>query len=230
MIIGTKKKKKTVLYRCMSFSSNVHLLCDFKWTLTQSNHNKNKKWRVISSAPSDFLLFPIPSCTGCISLGSSTRSATHLPVWSPVSVHLCVWTRILIQQQPKRLNNVSRTRGVYRAMISPELNFNLFSSDLSLYLKNQVKVELFGSGVGLSLVLGFSAAYACYYLISVAKVRWLYIGVGTVHIHLQMTGVIRMLVHVIGSYLQRCIFAAVDRVSARELPANDVIMQWAVTS
>ncbi|XP_056122568.1 phospholipase ABHD3-like [Rhinichthys klamathensis goyatoka] len=54
-------------------------------------------------------------------------------------------------------------------MISPELNFNLFSSDLSLYLKNQVKVELFGSGVGLSLVLGFSAAYACYYLISVAK-------------------------------------------------------------
>ncbi|XP_067310213.1 phospholipase ABHD3 [Pseudorasbora parva] len=54
-------------------------------------------------------------------------------------------------------------------MISPELNFNVFSSDLSLYLKNQVKVELFGSGVGLSLVLGFSAAYACYYLISVAK-------------------------------------------------------------
>lgn len=98
-------------------------------------------------------------------------------------------------------------------MISPELNFNLFSSDLSLYLKNQVKVELFGSGVGLSLVLGFSAAYACYYLISVAKVRWLYIGVGTVHIHLQMNGLIRMLVHVIGSYLQRCIFAAVDRVS-----------------
>ncbi|XP_073705115.1 phospholipase ABHD3 [Garra rufa] len=54
-------------------------------------------------------------------------------------------------------------------MISPELNFNLFTSDLSHYLKNQVKVGLFGSGVGLSVVLGFSAAYACYYLISVAK-------------------------------------------------------------
>ncbi|XP_050991955.1 phospholipase ABHD3 [Labeo rohita] len=54
-------------------------------------------------------------------------------------------------------------------MISLELNFNLFTNDLSHYLKNQVKVGLFGSGVGLSVVLGFSAAYACYYLISVAK-------------------------------------------------------------
>ncbi|XP_042625676.1 phospholipase ABHD3-like [Cyprinus carpio] len=54
-------------------------------------------------------------------------------------------------------------------MISPELNFNLFTSDLSHYFKNQVKVGLFGSGVGLSVVLGFSAAYVCYYLISVAK-------------------------------------------------------------
>lgn len=56
-------------------------------------------------------------------------------------------------------------------MISLELNFNLFTNDLSHYLKNQVKVGLFGSGVGLSVVLGFSAAYACYYLLSVAKVR-----------------------------------------------------------
>uniref|UniRef100_A0A671KSG8 Phospholipase ABHD3 n=1 Tax=Sinocyclocheilus anshuiensis TaxID=1608454 RepID=A0A671KSG8_9TELE len=54
-------------------------------------------------------------------------------------------------------------------MISPELNFNVFTSDLSHDFKNQVKVGLFGSGVGLSVVLGFSAAYACYYLISVAK-------------------------------------------------------------
>ncbi|KAF4116901.1 phospholipase ABHD3 [Onychostoma macrolepis] len=54
-------------------------------------------------------------------------------------------------------------------MISLELKFNLFTSDLSHYLKNQVKVGLFGSGVGLSVVLGFSAAYACYYLLSVAK-------------------------------------------------------------
>uniref|UniRef100_A0A672T157 Phospholipase ABHD3 n=1 Tax=Sinocyclocheilus grahami TaxID=75366 RepID=A0A672T157_SINGR len=50
-----------------------------------------------------------------------------------------------------------------------DLNFNLFTSDLSHYFKNQVKVGLLGSGVGLSVVLGFSAAYACYYLLSVAK-------------------------------------------------------------
>ncbi|XP_051555209.1 phospholipase ABHD3-like [Myxocyprinus asiaticus] len=54
-------------------------------------------------------------------------------------------------------------------MISPEFNLNFFTSDLSLYLKNQVKIGLFGSGVGLSVVLGFSAAYVCYYLMSVAK-------------------------------------------------------------
>ncbi|XP_064202983.1 phospholipase ABHD3 [Anguilla rostrata] len=54
-------------------------------------------------------------------------------------------------------------------MIALAFNFNVLTRDLSLYLENQVKVGLFGSGVGLSLVLGFSAAYACYYLISVAK-------------------------------------------------------------
>lgn len=54
-------------------------------------------------------------------------------------------------------------------MISLDFNFNVLTRDLSLYLENQVKVGLFGSGV-LSLVLGFSAAYAYYYLISVAKV------------------------------------------------------------
>uniref|UniRef100_A0A8C8HV94 Phospholipase ABHD3 n=1 Tax=Oncorhynchus tshawytscha TaxID=74940 RepID=A0A8C8HV94_ONCTS len=53
-------------------------------------------------------------------------------------------------------------------MISLDFNFNVLTRDLSLYLENQVKVGLFGSGV-LSLVLGFSAAYAYYYLISVAK-------------------------------------------------------------
>lgn len=56
------------------------------------------------------------------------------------------------------------------AMISLDFNFNILTRDLSHYLENQVKVGLFGSGVGLSLVLGFSAAYTCYYLISVAKV------------------------------------------------------------
>lgn len=55
-------------------------------------------------------------------------------------------------------------------MISLDFNFNILTRDLSHYLENQVKVGLFGSGVGLSLVLGFSAAYTCYYLISVAKV------------------------------------------------------------
>uniref|UniRef100_A0AAQ5ZHF1 Phospholipase ABHD3 n=1 Tax=Amphiprion ocellaris TaxID=80972 RepID=A0AAQ5ZHF1_AMPOC len=54
-------------------------------------------------------------------------------------------------------------------MISLDFNFNILTRDLSHYLENQVKVGLFGSGVGLSLVLGFSAAYTCYYLISVAK-------------------------------------------------------------
>uniref|UniRef100_A0A673ZMF3 Phospholipase ABHD3 n=1 Tax=Salmo trutta TaxID=8032 RepID=A0A673ZMF3_SALTR len=53
-------------------------------------------------------------------------------------------------------------------MISLDFNLNVLTRDLSLYLENQVKVGLFGSGV-LSLVLGFSAAYAYYYLISVAK-------------------------------------------------------------
>jgi len=57
-----------------------------------------------------------------------------------------------------------------RAMISLDFNFNILTRDLSHDLENQVKVGLFGSGVGLSLVLGFSAAYTCYYLLSVAKV------------------------------------------------------------
>lgn len=57
------------------------------------------------------------------------------------------------------------------AMISLDFDFNILTRDLSHYLENQVKVGLFGSGVGLSLVLGFSAAYTCYYLILVAKVR-----------------------------------------------------------
>ncbi|XP_063307559.1 phospholipase ABHD3 isoform X2 [Pelobates fuscus] len=48
--------------------------------------------------------------------------------------------------------------------------------DLSLYLENQVRVGLFGSGVGLSLVLGFGAAYACYYLSVIAKKPQLVIG------------------------------------------------------
>ncbi|KAK1797413.1 hypothetical protein P4O66_008782 [Electrophorus voltai] len=55
-------------------------------------------------------------------------------------------------------------------MISPDLNLHVLTRDLSVYLESQVRVGLLGSGVGLSLVLGFSAAYACYYWTSVAKV------------------------------------------------------------
>ncbi|XP_066538058.1 phospholipase ABHD3 isoform X1 [Hoplias malabaricus] len=40
---------------------------------------------------------------------------------------------------------------------------------LGVYLENQVSVGLQGSSVGLALALGFGAAYACYYLTSIAK-------------------------------------------------------------
>lgn len=46
----------------------------------------------------------------------------------------------------------------------------MLSRELSLYLEHQVRVGFLGSGVGLSLILGFSVAYACYYLGSIAKV------------------------------------------------------------
>uniref|UniRef100_A0A8C8SHM2 Phospholipase ABHD3 n=1 Tax=Pelusios castaneus TaxID=367368 RepID=A0A8C8SHM2_9SAUR len=51
-----------------------------------------------------------------------------------------------------------------------ESNLQVLTRELSLYLEIQVPAGLFGSGVGLSLVLGFSAAFACYYLSSIAKV------------------------------------------------------------
>ncbi|XP_032536262.1 phospholipase ABHD3 [Chiroxiphia lanceolata] len=47
--------------------------------------------------------------------------------------------------------------------------WKVLTRELSLYLESQVRVGLFGSGVGLSLVLGFGVAYACYYLNSIAK-------------------------------------------------------------
>ncbi|EPY75649.1 hypothetical protein CB1_001599006 [Camelus ferus] len=49
------------------------------------------------------------------------------------------------------------------------MNLRMLSRELSLYLEHQVRVGFFGSGVGLSLILGFSVAYACYYLSSIAK-------------------------------------------------------------
>lgn len=50
------------------------------------------------------------------------------------------------------------------------MDLRMLSRELFLYLEHQVRVGFFGSGVGLSLILGFSVAYACYYLSSIAKV------------------------------------------------------------
>ncbi|MEE6464280.1 hypothetical protein FKM82_006223 [Ascaphus truei] len=58
------------------------------------------------------------------------------------------------------------------------INLQGLTRELSLYLESQVRVGLFGSGAGLSLVLGFSAAYACYYLSVIAKKPQLVAGGG----------------------------------------------------
>ena len=50
------------------------------------------------------------------------------------------------------------------------MDLRMLSRELSLYLEHQVRIGFFGSGVGLSLILGFSFAYACYYMSSIAKV------------------------------------------------------------
>lgn len=57
-----------------------------------------------------------------------------------------------------------------RAMQRLAMDLRVLSRELSLYLEHQVRVGFFGSGVGISLILGFSVAYACYYLSSIAKV------------------------------------------------------------
>lgn len=57
-----------------------------------------------------------------------------------------------------------------RAMQSLAMDLRVLSRELALYLEHQVRVGFFGSGMGLSLILGFSVAYACYYLSSIAKV------------------------------------------------------------
>ncbi|XP_078543559.1 phospholipase ABHD3 [Lissotriton helveticus] len=49
------------------------------------------------------------------------------------------------------------------------MNLQVLGRELSLYLEQQVRSGIFGSGVGLSLVLGFGAAYAYYYLSNIAK-------------------------------------------------------------
>uniref|UniRef100_UPI00398E4154 phospholipase ABHD3 n=1 Tax=Pristiophorus japonicus TaxID=55135 RepID=UPI00398E4154 len=70
-------------------------------------------------------------------------------------------------------------------MIDLTWNVNTLTRDLTVYLENQVKVNLSGSGVGLSLVLGFGAAYMCYYLSSVAKKPQLITGTATLSQFLQ---------------------------------------------
>lgn len=57
-----------------------------------------------------------------------------------------------------------------RAMQRLAMDLRMLSRELSLYLEHQVRIGFFGSGVGLSLILGFSFAYACYYMSSIAKV------------------------------------------------------------
>ncbi|KAK7826884.1 hypothetical protein U0070_026480 [Myodes glareolus] len=54
-------------------------------------------------------------------------------------------------------------------MQSLAMDLRVLSRELALYLEHQVRVGFFGSGMGLSLILGFSVAYACYYLSSIAK-------------------------------------------------------------
>lgn len=61
-------------------------------------------------------------------------------------------------------------RGAPLAMQRLAMDLGLLSRELSLYLEHQVRIGFFGSGMGLSLILGFSVAYACYYLSSIAKV------------------------------------------------------------
>ncbi|XP_062849533.1 phospholipase ABHD3 isoform X2 [Trichomycterus rosablanca] len=54
-------------------------------------------------------------------------------------------------------------------MLPLDVNLQVLTDELSVYLENQVRVGLLGSGVGLALALGFGAAYACYYWTSIAK-------------------------------------------------------------
>ncbi|XP_078253424.1 phospholipase ABHD3 isoform X5 [Rhinoraja longicauda] len=70
-------------------------------------------------------------------------------------------------------------------MIEATLNENSFTRDLTVYLENQIKINLSSSGVGLSLILGFGAAYVCYYLSSVAKKPQLITGSATLSEFLQ---------------------------------------------
>lgn len=63
-----------------------------------------------------------------------------------------------------------QARGAAPAARRLAMDLRMLSRELSLYLEHQVRVGFFGSGVCLSLILGFSVAYACYYLSSIAKV------------------------------------------------------------
>ncbi|XP_062918662.1 phospholipase ABHD3 isoform X1 [Mobula hypostoma] len=64
-------------------------------------------------------------------------------------------------------------------MIEVTWNENSLTRDLTVYLENQVKINLSSSGIGLSLFLGIGAAYVCYYLSTVAKKPQLITGSAT---------------------------------------------------
>ncbi|XP_059806675.1 phospholipase ABHD3 isoform X2 [Hypanus sabinus] len=64
-------------------------------------------------------------------------------------------------------------------MIEVTWNGNSLTRDLTVYLENQVKINLSSSGLGLSLFLGIGAVYVCYYLSTVAKKPQLITGSAT---------------------------------------------------
>lgn len=132
--------------------------------LRRFSRHRSVPWNVLSAGGAGFILsvWRYPH-----SLSQVDNGAT-----SPASLFSVVfYWRCHPALTPPNALSCPPTRGNRDLeMIALAFNFNVLTRDLSLYLENQVKVGLFGSGVGLSLVLGFSAAYACYYLISVAKV------------------------------------------------------------
>lgn len=58
------------------------------------------------------------------------------------------------------------------------MNLQGLTRGVSFYLESRVREGLLASGVGWSLVLCFGAAYACYYLSSIAKVGGLLASLG----------------------------------------------------
>nr|XP_048696402.1 phospholipase ABHD3 isoform X2 [Caretta caretta] len=95
------------------------------------------------------------------------RRALHPP---PQCVCVCVCVCVCC---------IPPTSAAFAAMRLLETDLQVLTRELSLYLEIQVPAGLFGSGVGLSLVLGFTAAFACYYLNSIAKTPRTYCAANT---------------------------------------------------